>query len=227
MWSFANFLMLVILITDLILLASGRLLICVKALGAQGWILAVFPFLFTGKEVVFHSVLLAVLALALRGIIFPLILRKAVEKVGVNREVEPFISFSASLLLGVIVFFLCLWLDRILDLPTAEGFALVVPVSLFSFFLGLFLIVTRKKAITQVMGYLVLENGVYMFGVGTAIGNPWIVEAGGLLDVLAAVFIMGIVMFHINREFDHIDSHQLTALSDWEAEEPGPEAEKQ
>jgi hydrogenase-4 component E len=67
----------------------------------------------------------------------------------------------------------------------------------------------------QVLAYLVLENGIYTFGVGVVAGTPMIVELGILLDVFVAVFVMGIAIFHINREFDHIDADQLTMLRDW------------
>jgi hydrogenase-4 component E len=88
-------------------------------------------------------------------------------------------------------------------------------VALFTIFVGLFMIVTRKKALTQVLGYLTLENGIYAFGLGVAQEWPLIVELGILLDIFAAVFVMGIAIFHINREFDHIDSDRLSTLKDW------------
>ena len=77
------------------------------------------------------------------------------------------------------------------------------------------LIVSRRKALTQVLGYLVMENGIYAFGVGLVPGTPVLVELGILLDVLVAVFVMGITIFHINREFEHLDTSRLTTLSDW------------
>ena len=80
--------------------------------------------------------------------------------------------------------------------------------------IGLFLIVSRKTALMQVVGYLVLENGIYIFGMALAQEEPLLVEMGILLDVFVAVFVMGIAIFHISREFDHIDVDQLTSLKD-------------
>ncbi len=74
--------------------------------------------------------------------------------------------------------------------------------------------VSRSKAVTQVLGYLVLENGIYCFGLGAAPRSPALVEMGILLDVFVAVFVMGITIYHINREFDHIDTDQLISLKD-------------
>ena len=75
-------------------------------------------------------------------------------------------------------------------------------------------LVTRTKAVTQVVGYLFVENGIYLFGVSLVAEMPVLVEMGILLDVFVGVFVMGIVMFRINREFDHLDTQNLTALKD-------------
>ena len=85
---------------------------------------------------------------------------------------------------------------------------------LLSILVGLFLIVARKKAISQVLGFVVMENGIYTFGVGLVRESPLLVELGVMLDVFVAVFVMGIAIFHISREFDHIDTHELTTLKD-------------
>jgi hydrogenase-4 component E len=78
--------------------------------------------------------------------------------------------------------------------------------------IGLTVLITRAKALLQVVGYLMLENGIYLFGLTQARRVPFLVEAGVLLDVFVGVFIMGIVVFHINREFDSISAARLTEL---------------
>jgi hydrogenase-4 component E len=107
------------------------------------------------------------------------------------------------------------WLNARLVLPTPPVTPFVVPVALFTTLAGLFVVVSRRKALTQVLGYLVLENGIYAFGAGVAQDGPLIVELGVLLDVFVAVFVMGIAIFHINREFDAIDTDRLASLHDW------------
>jgi len=92
--------------------------------------------------------------------------------------------------------------------------ALLVPVALSSILIGLFLIVSRKKAVNQVLGFLVLENGIFTFGVGLVRELSLLVELGVLLDVFVAVFVMGIMIFHISREFDHLDTDRLSTLKD-------------
>ena len=90
----------------------------------------------------------------------------------------------------------------------------LVPVSLSTVVIGLLVLTTRSKALTQVVGYLILENGIYVFGLSQVERVPFLVEVGVLLDVFVGVFIMGIVVFHINREFDSLDSARLTELRD-------------
>ena len=94
---------------------------------------------------------------------------------------------------------------------TARG-SLVVPVALVTVMIGMVILITRAKAVIQVVGYMMLENGIYIFGLTLARRVPFLVEAGVLLDVFVGVFIMGIVVFHINREFDSISALKLTEL---------------
>jgi hydrogenase-4 component E len=78
--------------------------------------------------------------------------------------------------------------------------------------MGFLLLITRLKAITQVIGYLILENGIFLFGILLAEAMPLMVETGVLLDMLVAIFVMGIVMNHINREFSSINTEKLCLL---------------
>ena len=79
-------------------------------------------------------------------------------------------------------------------------------------FVGLFVIVSRKKAISQILGYLVMENGMYVFGVVILREMPLLVDLAVLLDAFAAVLVMGVAVYHINRAFDHMDVDQLDTL---------------
>jgi hydrogenase-4 component E len=79
---------------------------------------------------------------------------------------------------------------------------------------GLLLIVSRNTAVMQVIGYLVLENGIYVFGWAFTIEEPLLVEMGVLLDVFVAVFVMGIIIYHLSREFDSIETDELASLKD-------------
>jgi hydrogenase-4 component E len=91
---------------------------------------------------------------------------------------------------------------------------LLIPVSLAALMMGFIVLTTRRRALSQVIGYLMLENGVYLFGLTLANGLPLLVEMGVLLDVFVGVFIMGLVVFQISRELETLDSRELTELRD-------------
>jgi hydrogenase-4 component E len=118
------------------------------------------------------------------------------------------------MLLAALVVALSFWAAGMLELPTAAPSELLVPTGLSLVSLGLLLLVNRKKAISQVVGFLVLENGVYVFGQCLAAAVPFAVELGILLDMLVGVFVMGIAIQHISRAFDDVDVDALSSLKE-------------
>jgi hydrogenase-4 component E len=201
-------------ITSLLLLGSSRLLGCIRLVAIQGVLLGLLPFFVHGEGWMGHRLFLSLAMLVLKGVVFPLMLARAMRGADVRREVEPSVGYGLSLWWGAAAFVVALWIGRRLPLAYAEHTSFIVSVAFFTIFVGLFLIVSRKKAITQVLGYLTLENGIYAFGVALAHEEPLLIELGILLDVFVAVFVMGIMIFHINREFDHIDSDKLSVLKE-------------
>jgi hydrogenase-4 component E len=160
-----------------------------------------------------HTVTLAVGTMVIKAGILPWFLRWAIREAAVRREVEPLIGYMASLILGAAALAVAFAVSTALPLH-AVGTDLLVPVALVTVMIGLIVLTTRSKAITQVVGYLMLENGIYVFGLTQLQRVPFLVEVGVLLDVFVGVFIMGIVVFHINREFDSISAARLTELHD-------------
>jgi len=216
MHQWADGVLVAIVLTSFVLVAASRLGSCIRIVALQGVLLG----LLTLAAESGGSPRAAVLALAsagLKGVVFPRLLARALRDAEVRREVEPFVSHRLSLALATLMLAAALWFGAHLPPPIAAVSPLVVPVAFFTILVGLFIIVSRKKALTQVLGYLVLENGIYAFGVGMVEGTPMLVELGVLLDLFVAVFVMGITVFHIRREFNHIDTDQLTALRDWTA----------
>lgn len=201
-------------LTSMVLLGSSRLVRCIRIVAFQGVLLAALTLAAHVDAITLRVVILATAIFALKGAVFPWLLSRVLQEADVRREIEPLVSYITSLLAGAGGLAVSFWLSSRLPLPTLPISALVLPVALFTTMVGLFLIVSRRTALTQVLAYLVLENGIYAFGVGLVEGTPILVELGVLLDVFVAVFVMGIAIFHINREFDHIDARQLAALRD-------------
>jgi len=202
-----------VVITDLLLLGSSRLRSCIRVVAVQGVVVSLLPLLLHGGDNAARAWVLTTGGVAVKGAIFPWVLLRVLREAGVRREVEPFVGHTLSVLVGASSLVFALWVDARLQLPaTLAGSPLTVPVGLATLLIGLFVIVSRRKAITQVLGYIVVENGIYAVGVALVGGVPLLVELGVLLDVFVAVFIMSIAAYHISREFDHIDVDQLDRL---------------
>ena len=223
MRSLAELLLLLIVFTDFAVLGTSRLTACVRAIAVQGMLLGVLSLVVDDPRSI-HAVALAIGTVIIKGAVLPWFLRWAMREAAVRREVEPVIGYMASMLLGALAVGVSFAVA--LRLPTPAESGLLVPVALATLVIGLLVLITRSKAITQVVGYLLLdldkrgrdvrnlmlENGVYLFGLTQVRRVAFLVEIGVLLDVFVAVFIMGIVVFHINREFDSISADNLVEL---------------
>jgi len=209
-----NLILVLVVLTNLKLLGSSRIGSSIRVVAAQGVVLGLLPVVAHMDDLSLRFAVLAVGTVAIKGIVFPWFLFRAVREADVAREVEPYVGYVTSLLSGVVILAISFWMCQRLPMPETLASSWLAPVAIFSIFAGLFLIVSRKRALNQVLGFLVLENGVYTFGVGLAPQSSLLVEAGVLLDVFVAVFVMGITIFHINREFDHINTDKLNTLKD-------------
>lgn len=208
----ADLLLVLVTLTDFMILGTSRLTTCIRAIALQGLLLGVLPLALTQRWSL-HIAALAIGSAIVKSLVLPWFLRRAIREAAVRREVEPRIGFTMSLVLGAGAVAIAFAVARRLPLPESTS-ALLVPVALATVIMGFLALTTRAKAVTQVVGYLMLENGIYLFGLTSAERVPFLVEVGVLLDVFVAVFIMGIVVFHINREFDSISSTRLSELRD-------------
>jgi hydrogenase-4 component E len=209
-----DILSILLILANLRLLGSSRLAACIRAVALQAVILGAAALIANRGELDARVIAIAVTSTLIKAGALPWLLRRAIRESGAVREVEPFIGFTASLLGGVGLLGACLLIGARLSPHAAQGSGLLLTVALFTTATGLMIIVSRRKAVTQVLGYLAMENGIYAFGMAFAIQEPLLVEMGVLLDVFVAVFVMGIAIYNISREFDHIDTDRLTALKD-------------
>ncbi|HXG95600.1 MAG TPA: hypothetical protein VNJ06_00660 [Gemmatimonadales bacterium] len=208
----AQIVLLLVVLSDLAILGTSRLSSCIRGLAAQGFLLGLLPVLIAPQLSV-HAVSLAIGTVIVKAIALPWFLAWAIREAAVRREIEPIVGFIASQLLGALAVALAFAIASRLPLAAMQQ-PLLVPVSLATLIIGFIVLTTRRKALVQVVGYLILENGIYLFGLTQTESVPFLIELGVLLDIFVGVFIMGIVVFHINREFDSLDSTRLTELSD-------------
>ena len=212
MLELTNPLLLAVILINFFTLGSARLVACIRIVAVQGALLAMLPLLTHGFN--FHSVLLTIVALSFKGVLIPWLLMRAVREVRIKREVEPLIGYVPTLIIGALSTAGAFLFADFLPLVSEHRGGLYVPVALATMFVGFLLLITRRKAITQVLGYLMLENGIFIIGVLLSEALPLMVEGGVLLDLLVGIFVMGIVLNQINREFSSIDTECLSALKE-------------
>lgn len=210
MGSLTELILFLVVLSDFAVLGTSRLSSCIRAVALQGLLLGLLP-LVIDESVTLHTVGLAAGTVVVKAIVLPAFLRWAIREAAVRREVEPLVGYTASLALGIGALAVAFAVANVLPVRNSEA-DLLIPAALVTVMIGLTVLITRAKALLQVVGYLMLENGIYLFGLTQARRVPFLVEAGVLLDVFVGVFIMGIVVFHINREFDSISADRLTEL---------------
>ncbi len=214
MEQIAQFLLVGAVFLSFALLGTASLSGCVGLLAAQGYALSLLPLFIHRGGFEPRALLLAAGMAALKGWLVPKVLLHAIREVKIRREMEPLVGYVPSMIAGIAILGLSVALAGRLPIPPGVRSGLLVPVSLAIMMMGLFMTVSRLKAVTQVVGYLVFENGIFLFGLLASRDMPWLLEMGVLLDVFVAVFIMGIVIHHISREFDSIHTDRLTQLKE-------------
>lgn len=207
-----DFLTAFILVTSFLVIGSKRLEFAVKTMVVQAVLLAGIAAVVARYTGVYEAYLAALLTLLVKAVAIPYILYRVIRKISVKKETCGFLGVKASLILaGALVILAFSTTPRVFSTSGAvAGNALPVAVSLM--LLGLFVMITRKLAVMQIVGLLIMENGLFLAGVGTTYGMPLVVELGIFLDILVGVLIMGVLAFKINSTFDSIDTHRLKKL---------------
>jgi hydrogenase-4 component E len=185
----------------------------VRAVALQGVLLGALAIAAHG-EISSRVVVLAAGSALLKGWLIPVILFRALRQVAIKREVEPSLGLLPTLLLGAAATVLAVVVSSALPLAENVLAPLLVPASFATVASGFLLITTRRKAISQVLGFILLENGIFVFGLLLVEAMPFLVEAGVLLDLFVGIFVSSIIIHHINREFASLDTRRLSLLKE-------------
>lgn len=197
---------------NLLALGSSRLPSLIRAVSLQGVLLGIMPVVMEYETLDWRIVVVALATILGKGVVIPGLLRRATRAANIEREIEPFLGFVPSLLLGACGTIAAVAMASSLPLLPEHAKTLLVPGSIASVLTGFILLIGRAKAISQVCGYLILENGIYLFGLLLIHSTPLLVESGILLDVTVGVFVIGIIVDRIQRAFDSLDTRKLTTL---------------
>lgn len=160
-----------------------------------------------------HLIWMAYLIVAVKVLIVPYVITTVIKALTIKRAVEPYVSQPVSLLVASGLVILAYYTEqRILRLPEGVVFGHCLSISIATILIGFFLMLSRKKAITQMIGLLTMENGVFLGAMALTSGMPMIIELGVSFDVLVGILIMGVFVFRIGETFASIDTSELNSL---------------
>ncbi len=220
MTAYSNVLLVALLALDLYMVSTTRLDACIRASILQALVLAALPFALSGTgtgaplDEQLHLVALAGATQVVKGIVIPRMLFRALDDLGSRREFHPFVSLHYSQIINGALCGAAFWIAAALPWPTSRAHMLALGVALATILIGLYMTINRKKTISQVLGYLVIESGLFVAGWALLEQPSLLVELGVLLDLLVAAMVMGILATHMEE-----------APSEDEDEENGAEAE--
>ena len=203
-----------VLLSVLIAFGAGRLPGLIKVVAFQGVVVSLVPLLI-GHDLTTGGTVFTLVTLAIRGMVIPLAIYLAIKRVAIRREVDPIVGPTASLLAGLVLIVAAFYVSGTLDLPALAGKStLLLPTAISLLVAGMFLLMARRNAIAMVLGYIMLENGIYLVGTTFSVRTHHIVEFGILLDVLAGVMIMAVILQNIKREQGDVDTSLMRTLKD-------------
>jgi hydrogenase-4 component E len=210
-FSVVDFLSVGILLTAIAMSSIKRLESCVKAYTLNSWLLSLLIAIVAFMVGEVHLYIASIVTILSKGILIPMFLRKIVRQMKVTHDVEPYISNALSLTIsGILVAVVYASLKEGIFVT---GFSKnVLQISIAVILIGLFMMITRRKAITQVIGLLFMENGLFLAGFSLTFGMPTIIELGVLFDMLMGVIILGMFAVQIKRAFSSSDLDKLTIL---------------
>jgi hydrogenase-4 membrane subunit HyfE len=200
------------LVSVYLMVGQKALLLAIRLYGLQSLLLAAVAAALGISSQRHHLLATALLTLLLKAGLIPWFLQRVIDRVGIRREIEPFINVPASLLLSLGL--------TVVGYRVSLGMAgasqgvphQVVGVALSMVLIGLFLMVTRRKAITQILALLTVENAVFLAAVGATAGMPLVVELGISFDVILAVLVLGVLVHRIVDRFESMDTSRLSNL---------------
>lgn len=203
-----------LLLLSFAMLAQRRLVTLVNLLAVQGALVCIATLLLAWRTGESHLYVSAALTLALKVLFLPWLLHRLIKQLKVYWDTEPLLNVSATMLVGVLVvvfaFGLAEPISRLASTAARNAIGIAVAVVLLSFLT----MITRRKAMSQVIGFLSMENGLFFGAMSATYGMPMIVEFGVALDVLVAVLVLGVFFFQIREQFDSLDLHHLEALKE-------------
>jgi hydrogenase-4 component E len=200
------------LVSAYLMVGQKSLFTTIRLYGLQSLLLATAATTIAMAESRHELLVMAGLTILLKTILIPWFLMRTVDRIGIHREIEPFLNVPVSLLVCLGLTVVGYRVSTGFEAGTHEVTHHLIGVALSLLLIGLFLMVSRKKAITQILALLTVENAVFLVAVGVTTGMPLIVEFGIAFDVILAVLVLGILVLRIVGRFESMDVSRLSDL---------------
>jgi hydrogenase-4 component E len=209
-----SFLAALILLSAFGMLAQRRMNGLIHLFAWQGLFLSISTAIVGYVADQHHLYISSLLTLTLKVILLPYILHVLMRRLKIQKEVETVVNVPMTMLIGIaLVIFSYHLMAPVRELSTLVTRS-TLAVALATVMIGLLMMITRRHAVTQIIGFLALENGLFFAATSATYGMPLVVELGVALDVLIAAFIFGIFFFHIHTTFDSLDVEQMARLKE-------------
>ena len=212
--QFINLLASLLLLIAFAMLSQRRILSLINLFAWQGLVLSLSTFVVAYSTDQHHLYYSAGLTLLLKVMVLPWLLHRLMRKLNVRWDVETLINIPTTMLVGIVLVVLAFNLA----LPIAQLGSFVtrstLGIALASMLLSFLMMITRSKAVPQVIGFLSIENALGLAATGAVQGMPMVIEFGVALDVLVAVLILGVFIFQIRERFDSLDTRHLERLKE-------------
>lgn len=209
-----NLLAAVLLLLAFAMLSQRRILSLINLFAAQGVVLFLATTLVASLTSQPHLYWSAVLTLALKVLLLPWILHRLIRRLNVKWDVETLLNIPTTMLVGIVLVILAFNLAAPISQLAGTVTRSTLGIAMASVLLSFLMMITRSKAVPQVVGFLAMENGLFFAATAAVYGMPMVVELGVALDVLVASLILGVFLFQIRERFDSVDTRHLERLKE-------------
>ena len=203
-----------LLLSSFAMLSQRRILSLVNLFALQGAILSVSTAIVAHTSGATHLYASAALSLLLKVILLPWILHRLIARLNVRWDTEPQLNIAATMLVGIIIVVFAFALAQPIAQLSAAVTRSTIGIALAVVLLSFLMMITRRKAISQVIGFLAMENGLFFAATSATYGMPMVVELGVALDVLVGTLILGVFFFQIREQFDSLDLQHMEQLKE-------------
>ncbi|HFE48002.1 MAG TPA: formate hydrogenlyase [Chromatiaceae bacterium] len=205
------------LLASFSMLAQSRLTSAVHSFAWQGVMVAAVTALVAAVTHAYHLYLSALLTFSLKGLLIPWMLHRLVRRLNLEREVEHIAHPALIVLFGALLVILAYWIALPIERLQLASTRNIIAISLSIVLLGLWLMIARRQVVTQVLGFMSMENGLFLAAVASTRGMPLVVELGIAFDVLVAAVLFGVFFFHIHESIESLDTGKLNRLTEEES----------